>query len=100
MSELQSLAKPNHLYSIKLDRPTGDPRIYRVKIAGNVHCDFFVGITPTQNVRGNVKALIEEYCEKRFDKVPRNGDMIEIDLDQGLMLTETPQLLNKPANRR
>jgi hypothetical protein len=100
MSELLPLSKPSHLYSIKLDRPNGDPRIYRVKIAGNVNCDFFVGITPAQNDRGNLKALIEEYCEKRFDKVPRNGDMIEIDLDQGLMLTETPQLLRKPANRR
>jgi hypothetical protein len=100
MSELQPLNKPNRLYSIKLDRPTGDPRIYRVKIAGNVDCDFFVGITAAQNVRGNVKALIEEYCEKRFDKVPRNGDMIDIDLDQGLMSTEAPQLLRKPTNPR
>jgi hypothetical protein len=92
MSELQPLSKPNHLYSIKLDRANGDPRIYRVKIAGDVNCNFFVGITPTQNARGNVKALIEEYCERRFDKVPRNGEMIEIDLDRGLMLRRMPQL--------
>ena len=87
MSELQPLQRPNHTYSIKLDRPNGNPVIYRVKIAGDVNCDFFVGITPTQNARGNVKTLIEEYCEKRFDRVPRNGDIIEIDLDHGLMRT-------------
>jgi hypothetical protein len=91
MSEIQPLRKPNHLYSIKLDRPNGDPRIYRVTIAGDVNCDFFVGITPTQNARGNVKPLIEEYCEKRFDRVPRNGQTIEINLDQGLMLRRMPQ---------
>jgi hypothetical protein len=82
---------PIHLYSIKLDRPNGEPRIYRVRIAGDVNCDFFVGITPSQNIRGNVKPLIEEYCEKRFDRVPRNGQTIEINLDQGLMLRRMPQ---------
>jgi hypothetical protein len=87
MSELQPLQKPNHTYSIRLDRPSGNPIIYRVKIAGDVNCDFFVGITPTQNARGNVKTLIEKYCESRFDRVPRNGDMMEIDLDHGLMRT-------------
>ena len=87
MSELQPSQRPNHTYSIKLDRPSGNPVIYRVKIAGDVNCDFFVGITPAQNARGNVKTLIEEYCEKRFDRVPRNGDIIEIDLDHGLMRT-------------
>ena len=87
MSELQSPGKSNHLYSIKLDRANGNPIIYRVKIGGDVNCDFFVGITPTQNARRNVKPLIEEYCEKRFDRVPRNGETIEIDLDQGLMRT-------------
>ena len=85
MSELQPLQKPNHVYSINLDRPNGDPRIYRVRIAGDVNCDFFVGITPAQNARGNVKPLIEKYCEKRFDRVPRNGEIIEIDLDHALM---------------
>jgi hypothetical protein len=87
MSELQSRGKFSHLYSIKLDRANGNPIIYRVKIAGDVNCDFFVGITSTQNARENVKTLIQEYCEKRFDKVPRNGDMMEIDLDHGLMPT-------------
>ena len=57
MSELQSPGKSNHLYSIRLDRANGNPIIYRVKIAGDVNCDFFVGITPTQNARGNVKTM-------------------------------------------
>jgi hypothetical protein len=87
MSELRPLRTPNHLYSINLDRPNGDPRIYRVRIAGDVNCDFFVGITPAQNARANVKTLIEDYCEKRFERVPRNGEIIEIDLDHGLTRT-------------
>jgi hypothetical protein len=44
MSELQPLQKPNHVYSINLDRPSGDPRIYRVRIAGDANCDFFVTV--------------------------------------------------------
>ncbi len=74
--------KANLVFSIQIVNRVGEPRIYQVKITGDDVRNFFVGITPTQNARHGVKALIQTRCEQHSDKWPKDGETIAMDLDE------------------
>jgi hypothetical protein len=74
--------KANPVFSIQIVNRVGEPRIYQVKITGDDVRNFFVGITPTQNARHGVGALIQTWCEQHRDKWPKDGETIAMDLDE------------------
>jgi hypothetical protein len=78
----QGFQKVNNVYSIKLIKESSEPRIYRVEVTGAAKRAFFVGITPFQNVRNMVEKGIEEWCERNFDKLPKDGLTIAVNLDE------------------
>jgi hypothetical protein len=80
--ERRGFQEANHVYSIKLIDGKSEPRIYQVKITGAASYDFFVEITPSQNVRNKVEKGIEEWCKRNFDKLPKDGLAIAINLDE------------------
>ncbi len=74
--------KLNLVFSIQIINRVGEPRIYQVAITGDDVRNFFVGITPTQNARHGVKALIQTWCEQHHDKWPKDGETVAMDLDE------------------
>jgi len=74
--------KANLAFSIQIVNRVGEPRIYQVAITGDDVRNFFVGITPTQNARHGVKALIQTWCEQHHDKWPKDGETVAMDLDE------------------
>ncbi len=74
--------KANLAFSIQIVNRVGEPRIYQVAITGDDVRNFFVGITPTQNARHGVKALIQTWCEQHGDKWPKDGETVAMDLDE------------------
>jgi len=74
--------KANLVFSIQIVNRVGEPRIYQVAITGDDVRNFFVGITPTQNARHGVKALIQTWCEQHRDKWPKGSETIAMDLDE------------------
>jgi hypothetical protein len=78
----QGFQKAKHIYSVKLIDERSEPRIYRVKITGAANRDFFVAITPSQNARNNVEKAIEEWCERNFDKLPKDNSTLPVDLNE------------------
>jgi hypothetical protein len=82
MTIRRGFRKANHLYSIRRIDEKSEPRVYRVMVTGTVSHDFLVEITPSQNVRNNVEKGIEEWCERNFDRLPKDGQGIAIDLNE------------------
>jgi hypothetical protein len=78
----QPFEKANHIYSIEFTDRVSEPRIYRVKITGEANRDFFVEVDPSQNARDKVETGIQEWCERNFRKLPKDGGTIAIDLDE------------------
>jgi len=74
--------KASLVFSIQIVNRVGEPRIYQVAITGDDVRNFFVGITPTQNARHGVKALIQTWCEQHHDKWPKDGETVAMDLDE------------------
>jgi hypothetical protein len=70
------------VFSIQIVNRVAEPRIYQVKISGHDVRNLFVGISPTQNARHGVRALIQTWCEQHRDKWPKDGETIAIDLDE------------------
>ncbi len=82
MAKRQPFQKAKRIYSITLVGKVTDPRVYQIEITGDDKHRFRVGITPTQNARHGVKTDIREWCEQHFDRLPKDGGLIVIDLDE------------------
>lgn len=80
--ERQAFQKANRSYAIELIDGKSEPRIYRVKVTVAASRDFFVEIAPSQNARNSVEKGIEEWCERNFDRLSKDGMRIAIDLDE------------------
>ncbi len=76
MTEEGPLQRTNHIYSIMLMKKDSEWCVYQVKVTGEVHRDFFVEITASQNARGGVIKRIESFCESNFAKLPQDGGII------------------------
>jgi hypothetical protein len=75
--------KPNRIYSIQLTKKDSEWCVYEVKVTGDVQRDFFVETRAPQNFRNDVIKSSEGLCELNFDKLPENGGIISLDLDEG-----------------
>jgi hypothetical protein len=82
VSRKQPFQKANRIYSIKLVSRVTNPREYETKVTGDHERSFRVGITPTQNTRHGVITDIRKWCEQHFDQLPKEGELIVIDLDE------------------
>jgi hypothetical protein len=78
MVEGQQLHETNHIYSIMLMKKDSEWCVYQVKVKGEVHRDFFVEITASQNAREGVIKCIESFCESNFAKLPQDGGIISL----------------------
>jgi hypothetical protein len=54
--------------------------VYQVKVKGEVHRDFFVEITASQNAREGLIKRIESFCESNFANLPQDGGIISLNL--------------------
>jgi hypothetical protein len=81
MTEEKLFQKVNHIYSIQLMKKDSECGVYHVKITGDVHRDFFVEITASQNRRKDVLEGIKQWCDSHFDKLATDGKSIQINLD-------------------
>jgi hypothetical protein len=82
MTERPPIHQTNRIYSITLMKKDTDWCVYQVKITGDVRRDFFVEITASQNARDSAKKDIESLCESNFDKLPDDGGIISLNLDE------------------
>ena len=82
MTKPQPVQTPKHDYVVELVGKTTEPRVYSVRITGEVSRHFFVEISLTQNVRHGIPKDIEEWCKKHFDELPEDGNRISVNLDE------------------